>query len=64
MYCYVSFTRPVSVPVPSTYYIVSMVTDKLGSEPILFVNVNLKVTVTETVRVNGSYILLSCPSLL
>ena len=38
--------------------------DKLGSEPILSVDVNLKGTVTETVRVNGSYILFNCHSLL
>ena len=58
MYCYVSFTRTVSVPVPVT--VLHCVNGdgpfdgQFASEPILSVNVNLTETGTETVRVNGS----------
>ena len=58
MYCYVSFTRTGSVTVPvKVLHCVNgdgPFDGQIGFEPILSVNVNLKVTVTETVRVNGS----------
>ena len=56
--CNVTFTCTVSmsISVTVTVYIVQMVTDRLmdrlGSKPILVVNVNLAVVETETVPVN------------
>ena len=61
--CTVSTPCPSPSPSPSKFIIVPMVTDRLmdrlGSESILSISVNLTVTGMKTVRVNGPFDVLS-----